>query len=142
MSAAETKRAVCESCHSRCRVLVHSEGGRLVDVEEDRSYPLVDQIAPPTKACLRLRAAKEFMYHPDRLRFPMKRIGEKGEGKWQRIPWGQALDEIAGKMKEIKDRYGAEAIADSGGTLRTQEGWRERFLNLLGTPNNRSGAKV
>ncbi|MDH4208152.1 MAG: molybdopterin-dependent oxidoreductase, partial [Anaerolineae bacterium] len=46
------------------------------------------------------------MYHPDRLKFPMKRAGEKGEGKWQQISWDQALDEIAAKAQDIKDNYG------------------------------------
>ena len=132
----ESKRVVCEMCHSRCRVVIHSENGRLVDIEEDRSFPLVDNISPPTKACLRLHGAKEFMYHPNRVNFPLKRVGDKGEGKWQRIPWQQALDEIAEKMGEIKNNYGAEAIASTDGTGRTRHQWIDRFHNLLGSPNH------
>ena len=132
----ESKRAVCEMCHSRCRVVVHSENGRLIDIEEDRSFPLVDNISPPTKACIRLRGAKEITYHPDRINFPLKRVGDKGEGKWQRIPWDQALDEIAAKLSEIKDGYGAEAISSSDGTGRTRHQWIDRFHNLIGSPNH------
>ena len=50
----EVKRAVCEMCHARCRVLVHTENMQVVKIEEDRSYPLVDDISPPTRGCIRL----------------------------------------------------------------------------------------
>ena len=93
----EVKRAFCEMCHSRCRVVVHSKDGRLAKIEEDRSYPLVDAVFPPTRACLRLKGVKEEFYHPDRLKFPLKRMGEKGEGKWEQISWAKAL------MRLLKD---------------------------------------
>ena len=74
----ETKIAVCEMCHSRCRVLVHTKNGQVVRAEGDRSYPLVDEISPPTSGCIRLLGAKEWVHHPARLNFPLKRVGEKG----------------------------------------------------------------
>ena len=135
MGKKEAKRAFCEMCHSRCRVLVHSEDGRLVRIEEDRSYPLVDAVSPPTTACPRLGAVEEEIYHPDRLRFPLKRVGEKGEGKWERISWVQALDEIAEGLKKIKEKHGAEAVGATGGTGHTHEQFLTRFLNLFGSPN-------
>jgi len=138
----EAKRAVCEMCHARCRVVVHSENGRLVSIEEDRSDPLVGSIFPPTRGCLRLGGAKEFMYHPHRVNFPLRRTGEKGEGKWERISWDQALDEIAQGLREIKQRYGAESLVTTAGTLRTREEYQARFLNLFGTPNNMGQAKI
>jgi len=135
MRLKQAKRAFCEMCHSRCRVLVHSEGGRLVKIEEDRSYPLVDAVFPPSGACLRLNGVKEEFSHPDRLRFPLKRAGEKGEGKWAQISWAQAIEEIAKGLKEIKEKYGAEAVAATGGTGHGHEQFLTRFLNLFGSPN-------
>ena len=135
MGEEEVKRAFCEMCHSRCRVVVHSKDGRLAKIEEDSSYPLVDAVFPPTRACLRLKAVKEEFYHPDRLKFPLKRIGEKGEGKWEQISWPKALDEIAERLKNIKGKYGAEAVAATGGTGHTHEQFLTRFLNLFGSPN-------
>lgn len=67
---------------------------------------------------------------------PPKRVGEKGEGRWQRIPWDQALDEIAAKISEIKQKYGPEALATSSGTGRTDDEYRMRFFSLFGSPNN------
>lgn len=135
MGEEEVKRAFCEMCHSRCRVVVHSKDGRLAKIEEDSSYPLVDAVFPPTRACLRLKGVKEEFYHPDRLKFPLKRIGEKGEGKWEQISWPKALDEIAERLKNIKGKYGAEAVAATGGTGHTHEQFLTRFLNLFGSPN-------
>ncbi len=133
--AQEVKRAVCEMCHSRCRVSVYSDNGRLVKIEEDPSDIRRDGIFPPTRACLRLRGSMEMLYHPDRVNFPRKRVGERGEGKWQTIPWGQAFDEIAERLRGIKERYGAEALALTRGTGRTHMHYFGRFMSLFGSPN-------
>jgi thiosulfate reductase/polysulfide reductase chain A len=133
--AQEMKNAVCEWCHAKCRVLVHSEDGRLVKVEPDRSYPLWDKISPPVAACLRLHTIREFMGHPDRVHLPLKRAGERGEGKWQTISWDQAFDEIAERLSQLKEKYGAETVASQNGTQRTMEWVIGRFLNVFGSPN-------
>ena len=138
----ETRRAVCEMCHARCRVAVYSQSGHLVKIEEDRSDPRVDSIFPPTRACIRLRGAKEWMYHPDRVNFPLRRAGARGEGKWERIPWDQALDEIANRLGEIRHQNGAEALAVTAGTARNREEYESRFLNLFGTPNFLGSNKI
>ena len=96
----EIKKAVCHFCKGRCRVLVHSENGRLIKSEWDKSFPIV----PAIKGCVRrLKGSMEFQYHPDRLSFPLKRAGEKGDGKWNAISWEQAFDEIAEKMQKLTD---------------------------------------
>ncbi len=135
MAKQEIKKSVCEFCHARCRLLVYSENGHLVKLEPDPSDPLVNQIWPPIKACVRMMGTKEWMYHPDHVNYPLKRAGERGEGKWQRISWEQAFDEISDKMKEIINKYGPEAIAGTVGTQRTQEEFVGRFYACLGTPN-------
>jgi anaerobic selenocysteine-containing dehydrogenase len=85
--------------------------------------------------CERARAAPEILYHPDRLNYPLKRAGKRGEGKWQRISWEQGLDEIAGKLDRIRSMYGPEAVAASQGTYRTVYSAGRRLMNLLGSPN-------
>ena len=52
----------------------------------------------------------EITYHSDRLKYPMRRVGERGEGKFERISWDQALDTIAARLKDIADRYGWRAV--------------------------------
>ena len=135
MSGAQVKKTVCMMCHDHCKVAVHVRDGQLIKVEEDREHPRSAVLKPTVRACPRARAAAEWFYHPDRLRYPLKRSGERGEGKWQPIPWEQALDEISQKLAEIKESYGPEAIAVSSGTYRTHDEYKERFLSLLGSPN-------
>ncbi len=133
--AQQLKSAVCEFCNPRCRILVHSENGKLVKMEEDKSHPRAATVWPPIEACPRFRGAKEFMYHPDRLCFPLKRAGEKGEGKWQQISWDQAFAEIAETLGELRAKYGAETLVFHAGTLRTTMWVHPRFMNLFGSPN-------
>lgn len=129
----EIKRGLCWWCRGWCVVNVHVKDGRLLKIEENPEYPR--KVFPPVRACERARAAVEWFYHPDRLKFPLKRAAGRGESKWEQISWDQALDEIAKKLREIKEGFGAEAIATTCGTARTNDDYRTRFFYLLGSPN-------
>lgn len=129
----EIKKAICFWCKAECGVLVHVENGRLLKVEPDPDWPR--KVWPPNKGCLRRKAALEWFYHPDRLNYPLKRVGERGEGKWQQVTWDEALDDIASKIKKLKAKYGPETLAFISGTGRTENAPIGRFLNLFGTPN-------
>ncbi len=133
--ALESKRAICQFCHPRCRIRVTSENGRLVNTEEDTTFARARTTFPPVEACLRLRGAKEFMSHPDRVNFPRKRTGARGEGKWETISWDQAFDEIGQKLSALVKQYGPETLAITMGTGRTTHEYTGRFANLIGTPN-------
>lgn len=125
MGQVEVKRSMCFWCKPRCLLDVYVRDGKL------------ERVGPsPIKGCPRWRRAAEIFYHPSRLRYPLKRAGEKGENKWRQISWEQAFDEIAEKLQDVKERYGAEAVAVSSGTSRTYEEVRLRFLNLFGSPNH------
>jgi anaerobic selenocysteine-containing dehydrogenase len=140
----EIKRSQCFWCHDKCRVALHIRNGRLekqtADItpvnrvyKDETSYE-VELLKRRVTACSRARNAAEWYYHPDRLKFPKKRTGERGEGKWEQISWDQALDEIAAKLADIKAKYGAEAVATSSGTGRTDDVFRSRFFHLFGSP--------
>ncbi len=120
----------CRGCHGGCGVLVHTRNGRIVSVEGNPDFPTNNG-----SMCSIGLAFPQLVYHPDRLTYPVKRAGRKGEGKWQRISWDEALDTIAGKYRKIKAGYGAEAIVLGYGTGRNYENYLYRFSNLLGTPN-------
>ncbi|MEM2546471.1 MAG: molybdopterin-dependent oxidoreductase, partial [Candidatus Bathyarchaeia archaeon] len=115
---------------------MHVRDGRVEKIEEDKSFPRAELLRPIVRACPRARSAAEWLYHPGQLRYPLKRVGKRGGGKWIRVSWDQALDEIAEKLLEIKEEYGAEAVATSLGTGRTHDEYRMRFMNLFGSPNN------
>ena len=136
--AIETKRIVCGFCASHCRYKVRVEDGRFLgaDLQKRTDSPTAEQWRKIVAACPRALAAPEFLYHPDRLNYPLKRAGKRGEGKWQQIGWEQALDEIAEKLAEIKDNYGPEALAiATSGEQNSADEYRMRFQSLFGTPN-------
>ncbi|MBI4330469.1 MAG: molybdopterin-dependent oxidoreductase [Chloroflexi bacterium] len=135
----EVKKSVCNWCKGECGVLVHVNNGRLVKATNDPDFP--EQTWPRSTACLRLKAAREFFYHLDRVNFPLKRAGEKGEGKWRAISWEQALDEIAEGMKKVIRQYGPEALSFTLGTAYKQENpLMTRLFTLLNNPLNFASA--
>ncbi len=96
-----------------------------------------DPDSPTSKGylCVKGKATPELLYHPDRLKYPMKRAGDRGENKWQRITWDEALDTVSEELLKVKQKYGAESIVGARGTGRPYYVLFHRFLNCLGTPN-------
>jgi anaerobic selenocysteine-containing dehydrogenase len=126
-------KSTCRMCHGVCGVLVHIKNGRVVEVTGDPDCP-----TNMGYICPKGRASVEFLYHPDRLKYPQKRIGERGENKWQRISWDEALDTIAEKLLKFKRESGVESVATIIGTGRPQLPMYMRFSNCFGTPNHLS----
>jgi anaerobic selenocysteine-containing dehydrogenase len=123
-------KSVCRSCHGGCGVLLHVEDGRLVKVEGDRDSPLNHG-----RLCPIGTVTVDLVYHPDRLKYPLRREGPRGSGQWRRIAWDEALDEIAERLDRIRNEFGPEAIALGTGTGRHHIRWVSRFGHALGTPN-------
>jgi anaerobic selenocysteine-containing dehydrogenase len=111
-------------------MLVHVKNGRAIKLEVDPHSPKAGD-----KLCWKSQAGLERLYHPDRLHFPLKRTGERGEGKWQRITWEEALGTIAEKFKVFKDNYGAESVAFVKGYYERRCDLVSRLGNAFGTPN-------
>lgn len=137
-----TKKVVCIQCHNACRLAATVEDGRLINVEPDEDFPGTKSSYPITKGCPRRRNVIEYFYHPGRLNYPLKRVGQRGENRWQEISWDDALGEIGQKMKRIVDQYGPEAIATTSGTGRTHDEIRQRFFNILGSPNHTGAGQI
>lgn len=141
----EVKRIICHNgmggCFEHCGLLayVDKRTGKLLKVEGNPNHPLSGGFM-----CSGRRRAAEthnwpasLLYHPSQLLYPLKRVGERGEGKWQRIPYRQALDEIAVKLKELIAKYGPECIGFIEGTYRSDAFLvRARLCNALGNPGN------
>ena len=131
MSQEKIVRTTCHGCHSLCGVLVTVKDGKAVKLEGDPEHPLSKGLM-----CLKGLSYLQIVYHPDRLKYPLKRVGERGEGKWQRISWDEALDTIAHKLTEIKEKYGPLSIAfSSGGNTRRLMHAVFALGRSLGTPN-------
>ena len=130
-------RAGCPShnCGGRCLLQVFVRDSVIVRIETDDRPG--DTIADPQlRACVRGRAYRKRQYHPDRLQYPMKRVGKRGEGRFERIGWDEALDHIAAEFKRIKAAYGNEAFYVPYGTgSYNQINGRQtaqRLMNLYG----------
>lgn len=99
-------RAACpHDCPDTCAMLVTVKDGRAIKIGGDPSHPVTQGFL-----CAKVSRYIERTYHQDRLQYPMRRIGPRGSGQWQRITWDEALDAIAGRFKAISAEYGPEAI--------------------------------
>ncbi|MEH6813083.1 MAG: molybdopterin-dependent oxidoreductase [Motiliproteus sp.] len=95
------KKAVpsaCWQCVSRCPIIGYLEDGRLTKIEGQPN-----SIRSLGKICAKSQAGINQLYDPDRILYPMRRVGKRGEGKWKRISWDDALDELAARMKNLRD---------------------------------------
>ena len=126
----ETRRTFCGLCHPRCGARLVIEDGRAIKVEGDPGHPI-----SRGRLCARGRLLVDHLYHPDRLNYPLKRVGERGANEWQRLSWDQALDEVAERLASLRDQYGPETLAFTHGTHRTYHWDGRRFFNLFGSPN-------
>lgn len=104
------------NCGSRCPLCMHVVDGEIKYVETDNTgddnYDGLHQV----RACLRGRSMRRRVYNPDRLKYPMKRVGARGEGKFERISWEEAYDIIATNMQRLIKEYGNESIYLNYGT--------------------------
>ncbi|MGF1786393.1 dimethyl sulfoxide reductase subunit A [Photobacterium swingsii] len=105
------------NCGSRCPLRMHVADGEIKWVDADNTG--TDDYANKdvqVRACLRGRSMRRRVYNPDRLKYPMKRVGKRGEGKFKRISWDEAYNEITNSINSIKKEYGNEAFYLNYGT--------------------------
>lgn len=126
----EKVKSTCRSCGSACSVIVCLEEGVVKKVLPDPEGPVNKGIICPKGA-----ASLELLNSPHRLEYPMIRVGKRGEGKWKRVSWDEALNHICEKIGHIKEAHGAESISLVQGTGRHHLKHTLRFANALGTPN-------
>ncbi|MGB4857034.1 MAG: molybdopterin-dependent oxidoreductase, partial [Candidatus Dechloromonas phosphoritropha] len=140
------------NCGSRHMLVAHKKGDVIVRLSTDNgsyqeggSFGKDTEEVPQLRACLRGRSYRSRLYSPERLLYPMMRVGERGEGKFKRVSWDEALDHVARKMVELKQKYGPTAILDqayagtSYGVLHKSdqiEGLLARFLGMFGCRTN------
>jgi anaerobic selenocysteine-containing dehydrogenase len=117
-------------CHGGCGLLAHIKDGQLVKIEGNPDHPW-----NRGRLCARVLAMTQYTDHPDRLRYPLKRTGKRGEGKWERISWDEAFDTIEKKMKAIRDQFGPESMVFNAGTGRDIYSWICMLAYAYGSPN-------
>ncbi len=135
------------NCGSRHMLVAHKQGDVIVRLSSDDGryqrggcYGKDTEEEPQLRACLRGRSYRERIYSADRLLYPMIRVGRRGEGKFKRISWDDALNFVADSLIDIKAKYGSQAILDqsyagaSYGVLHKSdqiEGLQGRFLGMF-----------
>lgn len=131
-------RTTCAICHCDCGVLAHVENGRITRIEGDPDSPTNRGVL-----CPKGLASLEFLNHPNRLRHPLRRAGQRGEGKWQQISWDDALGTLAEEMNRAKAEYGPESVLWLRGAFKgMQDNVFTRLANAFGSPNITSMAYV
>ena len=136
------------NCGSRHMLVAHKKGNVIVRLStDDGRYQEGGEFGkdtfeePQLRACLRGRSYRSRLYSAERLLYPMLRVGERGEGKFKRVSWDEALSFTANKMQEIKAKYGPTALLDqsyagaSYGVLHKSdqiEGLLGRFMGMFG----------
>jgi anaerobic selenocysteine-containing dehydrogenase len=125
------KDVICSTCDGFCPVSAKVQDGQVVKVTP-RDHPLLKDVL-----CMKGAFAPKQFSHPDRILHPLKRVGARGEGKWEQVTWDEAMDDIAVRLKDVVAKYGPEAVAvaQSGATGAGDNGLARRFMNNLGTPN-------
>jgi len=141
------------NCGSRHMLVAHKKGDVIVRLSTDDGrfqgpeggFGYDTEQVPQLRACLRGRSYRARLYSAERLLYPMIRVGERGEGKFKRASWDAALDFVAEKMINIKQKYGPQALLDqsyagaSYGVLHKSdqiEGLLGRFLGMFGCRTN------
>ncbi len=103
------------NCGGRCLLVATVEDGRITRLgTDDRTED--DLASPRLVACTRGRAYLQRQYHPDRLTHPLKRVGRRGEGRFERISWDEAFDEASAEIERVRDTYGNGALFVPYGT--------------------------
>jgi thiosulfate reductase/polysulfide reductase chain A len=97
-------RSTCGFCYTGCGIRVHVDNNTAVKIEGDPESPVNKGLL-----CEKALTSLEYLYHPERLRYPLKRKGNRGEGKWQRISWDEALEFISERLGSTKKNSGAES---------------------------------
>ena len=101
----DIKTTCCSyDCGGRCLLRVHLSEGKIVKITTD------DRRGPGLKACVRGLSQKDVVYAQDRLKQPLKRTGERGDGKFEPISWEEAIDAVAKEIRRVREQYGPHAV--------------------------------
>lgn len=124
-------KTACRACIANCGVLAHVKDGHVIKLEGNPDDPM-----SKGRMCAKGLSGIQALYHPNRNKYPLKRVGPRGGNRWRRISWEEALGTIADKLMQTRAQYGAESVVCSTGGGGNPEIWSiARFCNIFGTPN-------
>jgi anaerobic selenocysteine-containing dehydrogenase len=125
------ENSTCSLCPGGCGISVRKIDNRAVKIEGQSGHPVNDG-----GICILGLSGLQMLYGPTRIKTPMKRVGERGEGRWQKISWDEATQTLADKLADIRNRGEAHTVAAiSGSDSGTVPALLQRFLTAYGSPN-------
>ena len=128
-SGITSKFSACDMCFNKCGLIVRVKDGVVQKLDPNPEY-----LKSRGMLCARGNAGIRQLYDPDRLKYPLLRKGDRGDGKWQRLTWNQALDLAAEKMQAIADKYTRCGMLFMAGTD-TQSTFVHHFAEAFGSYN-------
>lgn len=128
----EVKRTICDICcpGMHCGVDAYVKDGKVIKVEGTAEHPLNHG-----KLCTKGAANRQYIYREDRIKTPLRRVGQRGEGKFEPISWDEAFDEITAQLQRIKAEDGPDAVAFFSGYAKWYRQFLHRFAYSFGSIN-------
>jgi anaerobic selenocysteine-containing dehydrogenase len=128
----EVKKSICTICDpmTQCGLDLYVKDGKIIKVEGSKEHPY--NIGT---LCSKGAANRQYIYHEDRLKMPLKRAGSRGSGRFEPITWDEALDTIAAKFNEIKSQNGPESVVFFSGYTKYFRPYLKRLAHSFGSPN-------
>ncbi len=129
MGRYEVKYTADAMCPAECGMEMWIKDGKIAKIYGNKAVPM-----NAGTACAKGAAGQQLVYSPYRLKYPMIRVGKRGEGKFKRVTWNEAIDHIGKKLTEIKKKYGAESVMMDCGDVTDRDQYYRLFF-AYGTPN-------
>ena len=128
----EIRKSVCAICDpgTQCGLDLYVKDGKIVKVAGTKEAP-----HSHGTLCSKGAAMRQYVYSPDRIMTPLRRVGERGSGEFEPISWDEALDEIASRLNAIKEEFGPESVMFFSGYAKWARAYLMRFALDFGSPN-------
>lgn len=128
----EIKHTLCDICcpTDHCGITAYVKDGMVIKVEGTSEHPY-----NRGKLCPKGSANRQYIYREDRIRTPLRRVGERGEGRFEPISWDEAYQEIADRLLPIREQYGANSVVFYSGFTKWYRPWLQRFAFSFGSMN-------
>ena len=124
------RRTVCDICDAGCNIDASVENGQVIKVMGCKNPAYGNGYL-----CARGHANRPYIYHADRIKTPLRRTGERGEGKFEPISWDEAMESISKRLRECKAKYDPGAVAFTGGYNQWNRAALQRLACSFGSPN-------
>lgn len=132
------KKSVCGICDpQQCGLSLYVKDGVIIKTEGNENH-----LASTGSLCSKGASTRQYVYNDKRIKTPLRRVGERGEGKFEPITWEEAMEEIASRLQEIKDKYGPESVMFTTGYAKYYRPFLKRLAMQFGSPNYLSEACV